>query len=219
MDVAAFMGEAGHLLLRVLLVIAPLLVWQWTIALGQPYRASAGPVGLTVAASTMVGLAALAALMPQATLTWDAIVPHGGFWDLTLAEFLSLSFDIMRRAMPALLATLQFDDDQSNFQNWLAMAIALWLIRLAVGLIARPARGGWRFLGTDLASFIVGVFATIYAGPLLLWSVNRLNFWLFLLLILLIQDCRYDEPPLVFRLAGRLTRMPYRRERLPESMP
>ncbi len=49
MDLLAFMGGAGRWLLRALVVIAPLLVCQWTIALGQPYRARAGTIVLTPA--------------------------------------------------------------------------------------------------------------------------------------------------------------------------
>ena len=86
MDLLAFIGGAGRWLLRALLVIAPLLAWQWTITLGQPYRAKTGAIGPTLVASTMVGLGALVALLPGTTLTWDAIVTSGGFWDLTVPE-------------------------------------------------------------------------------------------------------------------------------------
>src|SRR6185312_3609305 len=196
-----------------------LLAWQWTIGLAAHYRANAGPVGLTVAASVMVGIGALAALLPGATLTWDAIIAPGGFWDLTLWEFMSLSIDIARRAIPTLLATLQFDDERRNFQAWIAAALALWFVRMAIGLIAAPRHRGGRFLIAELATFAVGVFGAIYTGPLLLWSVNRLNFWLFLLLVLFIQDWRYDEPPLVVRLAARLTGRARRHQPLPDNIP
>ena len=219
MDLLAFIGGAGRWLLRALLVIAPLLAWQWTITLGQPYRAKTGAIGPTLVASTMVGLGALVALLPGTTLTWDAIVTSGGFWDLTVPEFLAVSVDIVRQALPALLATLRFDDERRNVQSWIAAALALWFIRLAIGLIAGPPRGGSQFLLAEIAGFVIGVFATIYAGPLLMWSVNRLNFWIFLVLILLIQDFRYCDPPLTVRLLGRLTRLPQRQPRAPGPMP
>jgi len=218
MDVLAVIGATGRLLLGVLAVIAPLLIWQWTIVLARSYRGRPGPAGLTVAASVMVGIAALAALIPGSILTWDAIAARGGFWELSLREFLSVSVGIARQAIPALQATLQFDDQRRNFQAWLAAAFALWLVRMVLGLVAGPPRGVRRFLLAELVCFVVGVFATIYAGPLLLWSINRLNFWIFLVLILLIQDCRYDEPPLILRLAARPIRMFHQHHALPSAL-
>jgi hypothetical protein len=218
MDVLAFLGETGRLLLRVLVVIAPLLVWQWTFTQTRVYRDGTGPAALTVVASSMVGLAALTALLPDTTMTWDAIVAPGGFWDLSLPEFLWLAAGIARRALPNLLATLQFDDDRSNFQAWLAAAFALWFLRMAIGLlVVGPPGRGRRFLIHEFVTFVVGVFGAIYAGPLLLWSINRLNFWLLLVAIVLIQDCRYDEPPLVLRLAARLTQLQHRHHHLPDA--
>jgi hypothetical protein len=200
MDLLGVMVEAGRWLLRVLAVVLPLLAWQWIFALARPYRGDTGPLGLTLAAGVMIGLAALAELFPFSPLSWDAIVAPGGLWDLSVPEFLSLSVRIVRRAVPALLAALRHGDEQRNVRTWLGAAAALWFIRLAIGLLAWPKRGGGQFLLAEIACFVAALFGTIYAGPLLLWSANRLNFWLFLVVVLLIQDYRYDRPPILQRL-------------------
>jgi hypothetical protein len=209
MDVLAWMGDAGIFLLRVVLVVAPLLVWRWTIALTSPYRAGTRSVGPTLAASVMGGLGALAATLPHSIFTWDAIVSRGGFWDLKLPEFLAVAAGVVWRAIPTLLEVLQSAGAQSNLVGWIAAIIVIWSTRLAIGLHALPLRNArLRFLAAELACFLAGMFATIYLGTLLPWLANRLNFWLFLVLILLIQDYRYGHPPLLWRLTGWLTMTP-----------
>jgi hypothetical protein len=216
MDVLAFLGEAGLLSLRVLLLIAPLLVWQWTFALARPWRAKAGPAGLTLAASVVAGLSAFAAVLPSAALTWDGIVAPGGYWDLDLAGFLQRSADLAGDAVPALLDIFGSDDERRNFQVCIGLSVALWLIRLIAVLMTRPPRvEEAAFLAAEMTSFFIGSFAALYAFALLLWSVNRLNFWLFLVLILLIQDFRYREPPLVCRLTRWLGGLPRRNYHVP----
>ena len=69
-------------------------------------------------------------------------------------------------------------------------------------------------------AFIAGALGTIYLGPLVLWSIDRLNFWLLLIAILLIQDYRYDDPPLFGRLVGAVSNARHRHRGLPtEAMP
>jgi len=220
MDVLAWMGDAGIFLLRVALVVAPLLLWRWTIALTSPYRAGTGSIGPTLAASAIAGLVALAATLPNSIFTWDAIVSRGGFWDLTLPEFLAVAAGVVGRAIPALLEVLQSAGARSNFVGWIAAIIVIWSARLAIGLHALPVRNArLRFLAAELACFLVGMFATIYLVTLLPWLANRLNFWLFLVLILLIQDYRYGHPPLLWRLAGWLTSTPRRHVCGPDDSP
>jgi hypothetical protein len=220
MDMLAWMGEAGIFLLRAILVVAPLLVWRWTIAFTSPYRCGTGSVWPTLAASAMAGLGALAAVMPHTMLTWDAIVSPGGFWDLTLPEFLPVAAGLVRRSLPALSEVPRSDNARSLFIGWIAGILVIWGARLAVGLLAVRARNArLRFLTAELVCFVVGMSSTIYAGTLLAWLVNRLNFWLFLVVILLIQDYRYGHPPLAWRLTGWLTMTPRRHVRGPDESP
>ena len=177
MDVLAWMGDAAGVLLRVFLVIAPLLAWQWTFDLAQPWRAKAGPVWLTPAASILTGLTAFAAVLPHGALTWNGIVAPGGYWDLAMPEFLSRSARLAGEAVPALLDILRFDDHRRNFQVCLAVAAALWGLRLAAVLVIEPSRMGKAvFLAAESGCLAIGMFATIYTGSLVVWLVNRLNF-------------------------------------------
>jgi hypothetical protein len=203
MDVLEFLGEAGRVLLRVFIVIAPLLAWQWVALWARPYRRRVGGLAdPTIIAGMMVGVAILAVILPSEALTWDAIVSVGGFWDLDLMSFVELARSMVLHGPGALLTTLIYDDERRDLQAWLALAITLWAIRVISVWMAGPPRGTNRFLLAEAATFLASVIGTVYLGPLLLWSIDRLNFWLLLIAVLLIQDYRYDEPPLFGRLVG-----------------
>jgi len=203
MDVLEFLGEVGRVALRVFILIAPLLAWQWIALWGRPYRRRAGGLAdPTILAGMMVGIGMLAVILRPEILSWDAIVSVGGFWDLNVAEFVELARRMAMHGPAALLAALQFDDQRRDLQAWLVLAVVLWSIRMIAVWMAGPPLGAVRFLAAELATLLASAFATVYLGPLLFWSINRLNFWLFLVAILLIQDYRYDEPPLFGRLVG-----------------
>ncbi len=203
MDILEFLGEAARLLLRAFIVIAPLLAWQWVALWARPYRRRAGGLAdPTVLAGIMVGFAVLAVMMPPEALSWDAIADVGGFWDLRLGEFIALARGMVLHGPGILLDTLLYDDPRRDLRAWLALATVLWLVRVVGVWMAGPPHGSVRFLLAELVTFVASVFGTVYLGPLVLWSINELNFWLALVAVLLIQDYRYDEPPLFGRLVG-----------------
>jgi hypothetical protein len=221
MDLIDFLGEAGRVLLRVFIVIAPLLAWQWVALWGRPYRHRAGGLAdPTVLAGIMVGIAILAVILPPETMTWDAIVSLGGFWDLGLMQFVELARSIVVHGPGALLAALVAGDPRRDLQAWLALAMTLWAIRLIAIWLSGPPHGSSRFLVAEAATFAASTLGTVYLGPLVLWSINRVNFWLLLMAILLIQDYRYDDPPLFGRLVGAVRAARHHHPRPPpEAMP
>lgn len=221
MDVLDFLGEAGRVLLRVFIVIAPLLAWQWVALWGRPYRRRAGGLAdPTVIAGGMVGIAILAVILPPEMLSWDAIVSIGGSWDLGLTQFVELARSFVVHGPGALLVTLLYDDEQRDLRAWLALAFTLWAVRALAVWLAGPPVGTGRFLLAELATFLASIIGTVYLGPLVLWSINRLNFWLLLVAVVLIQDYRYDEPPLFGRLVGAVNAARQRPTQLPtEAMP
>jgi len=221
MDVLDYLGAAGRLLLRVFIVIAPLLAWQWVALWALPYRRrSGGLADPTILAGIMAGIAVLAVILPPESLTWDAVVSVGGFWDLELMQFVELARNMVLHGPAALLTTLIVDDARRDLQAWLTLAVTLWAIRVVAVLMGGPPYGPGRLLLAELATFLASALGTVYLGPLLLWSTNRLNFWLLLIAILLIQDFRYDEPPLFGRLVGAVNAVRHRHRPLPaEVMP
>jgi hypothetical protein len=221
MDVLDILGEIGRVLLRVFIVIAPLLAWQWVALWTRPFRRRGGGLAdPTVLAGMMVGVAILAVILPLESLTWDAIVSVGGFWDLGLMQFVELARSMVIHGPGVLLATVLYDDPWRDLQAWLTLAVTLWAIRVVAVLLGGPPYGASRLLLAELATFLASALGTVYLGPLLLWSTNRLNFWLLLIAILLIQDFRYDEPPLFGRLVGAVNAVRHRHRPLPaEVMP
>lgn len=210
MDVLAILGDAARIALRVFIVLAPLLAWQFVVLWWRPFRRRGG--GLldpTIIAGMMLGVAMLAVLLPAGVLTWDAIVTVNGFWDLHTNEFIPLARDMLANGPGALIEAMRVDDVRGNLETWVSAAMGLWLLRLIVVWLSGPPLGNTRFLVAELATLVASALGTVYLGPLLLWSANRLNFWLFLVLVLLIQDLRYDEPPLFSRLLGGLRWKPH----------
>lgn len=221
MDVLELLGDAGRILLRTFIVIAPLLAWQFVALWARPLRRRAGGLAdPAIIAGMMVGVAILVVILPAEALTWDGIVQVGGFWDLGLWQFVELARDMVVNGPAALLTALVVDDARRDLQAWLALAMTLWLVRgIAVWLSGAP-QGGLRLLLGELATLVASIFGTVYLGPLVLWSINRLNFWLLLIAVLLIQDYRYDEPPLLGRLVGAVHGMRRRhRAMVGEAMP
>lgn len=205
MDVLQVIGDLARFALRAFIVLAPLLAWQWIALWARPWRRRAGGLAdPTIFAGIMVGIAMLAASFRPEMLDWDGIVAVGGFWDRDTGDFLLFARSFVLHAPAALLAALTFDDWRRDLQAWLVLAVVLWLARALAVWLSQPPFGVQRFVVGELATFIASAFGTVYLGPLLFWSINQLNFWLFLIAILLIQDYRYDEPPLFGRLVGRV---------------
>ncbi len=221
MDVLDILGDIGRVLLRTFIVIAPLLAWQFVAIWARPYRRRAGGLGdPTVIAGMMVGIAILAVLLPPEALTWDAIVSVGGLWDLSLMQFIGLARSMVLYGPGALLDALVTDDARRDLQAWLALAMTVWLVRVIAVWLSGTPHGGSRLLMGEAATFLSSIIGTVYLGPLLLWSTNELNFWLLLIAVLLIQDYRYDEPPLFARLVGAVNGRRHPHPRFPpEAMP
>jgi hypothetical protein len=221
MDVFNLLGDLGRILLRTFVVIAPLLAWQFVALWARPWRRRAGGLAdPTIIAGMMTGIGILLVILPPESLTWNAIVSVGGFWDLGLWEFADLARGMMVSGPFALLGALVQDDPARDLQAWLGLAMLLWLVRVIAVWLSGPIEGGSRLLIGETATFVASVLGTIYLGPLLLWSINRLNFWLLLIAVLLIQDYRYDEPPLFGRLVGAVNGVRRRqRAMVAEAMP
>ena len=137
----------------------------------------------TIIAGMMVGVATLAVILPSGALTWDGVVMVGGYWDMSLGQFMDLAHGMVVNGPVALLTVLAVDDARRDLQAWLALAMTLWLVRAIAVWLSGPPQGGSRLLLGEAATFVASIIGTVYLGPLLLWSLNRLNFWLLLIVI------------------------------------
>lgn len=205
MDLLDLLGESARYLFRALMVAAPLLIWQWIVQFSRPVRGGNGSGDATIASGVMIGLAALPVLIPPVALTWDGIVTPNGLWDLTLAEFLERALRYEARAMPGLAQAILFGDDRANLLAWCGLALLVWALRIGTAIAQRRGRRTRSLLITESCVFIASFHGVIYLGTLLLWSVNQLNFWVMLVAILLLQDYRHNEPPLLPRLLSALS--------------
>ncbi len=205
MDMIDLLGDVARFLFRGLAIVAPLLLWQWIVLLGRPPRGVFGMSDATVISGAMLGAAALPLLIPGMALTWDAITGPDGVWDLTMAEFQHRALRYALRAVPELLGESVWGEMRTELRVWIALALVFWLLRIGIGLSMRRGRHATNFLLAEGATFLASLYGMVYVGPLLLWTVNRLNFWTLLVLILLIQDFRHNDPPIVPRLISALS--------------
>jgi len=205
MDLLDLLGEAAYHLFRALLVAAPLLVWQWAVQFSRVVRGGSGSGDATVASGAMIGLATLPLLIPPMALTWDGIVTPGGVWDLTLSEFMERALRYELRAVAELAASVLWDDDRANLLAWCGLALLIWGLRIGTAVTQRRGHRLRGLLVMEVAVFTASFHGLIYLATLTLWSINQLNFWVFLVAILLIQDFRHNEPPFLPRILSALS--------------
>jgi len=203
MDLLDLLGDSAFHLFRAIILAAPLLVWHWTLRLTRRVRMGNGLADATVIAAAMVGLAALALLVPPLALTWDAIMRPGGVWDLSLMAFLDRALRYLARAVPALLQGVVVGDDRANVLAWCGVALLFWLLRVVALLLSGRVHGRRRLLMAEVVVFAVTAHTAIYLGLMVLWSINQLNFWV--ILVLLLQDYRHNHPPVLRQVLNTLT--------------
>ena len=205
MDLLDFLGEAAFYLFRAIIVGAPLLLWLWIVQFSRVIRGGSSAGDATVVSGSMIGLAALPLLIPPMALTWDAIVTPNGVWDLSLTEVLERALRYEARAALELATAIAGQDERANLLAWCGLALLVWALRIVTSLAQRRGRRARALLITEVRVFITSFHGVIYLATLTLWSINQLNFWVILVAMLLIQDYRHNEPPLLPRMLSALS--------------
>lgn len=216
MDVLELLSSAASYAVGPLLIIVPLLAYRWvtdTAAHWEPYGGfredNATLAGL------LLGVCLVAATpLPGQPLTFDSIFNRGGPWDFGLQDFGALVLDRMGAAPGLLLDRLVLDDERLNLLLGVAMALALLGGRAVVGILQQGAWLSAVTIAMDLFVAAMTAALTLYATILGLWLCNRLNFWLFLVGIVMMQEYRYNMIGLFPR--HRHFRLP--RARLPQEI-
>jgi len=207
MHLIDLLGTAGRLAFLVLQVVGPLLIWQWIVVACRPWRGVSNFVDATVLSGAMIGAAAVPLVVPSAAIGWTEVVTPGGPWDLSLSDFLERAFAFMALAVPSLLDGLQSDDPHHDLRIWVLLSVVIWMCRIAVATTLGRGISPIRFMVAEIVTIVSSLYGTVYLAPLLLWSINQLNFWLLLILVMLIQDYRHNEPPALSRIFGMLSGM------------
>ncbi|PWC52740.1 hypothetical protein [Azospirillum sp. TSO22-1] len=216
MDVLELLSSAASFAVGPLLIIVPLLTYRWVTDTAAHWDLYGGfREDNATLAGLLLGICLVAVTpLPGQPLSFDSVFNRGGPWDFHLEAFGSLVRDRMEVAPGLLLDRLMLDDERLNLTLGLAMAAALLLGRAVFG-IAR--QGWWHSVATiamDLTVATMTAALTLYAVILGLWLCNRLNFWLFLVGLVMIQEYRYNMLGLFPR--HRHFRLP--RARLPQEI-
>ena len=206
MDVLAALRGSGQIGLAAAILAGPLLVWRRCVLVAAVWRGRGGARGRadpTVLAGCLTGAALCGQALPEGSLDFAALLGVGGFWDRPVAALPGLLRDLAAAA-PDRVAAAWAADARGDLRLLLAMAAAPLLVRLTIA--ARTLSGGRlaRRLLAETMVFAVSVGGVAWTLPLLCWGVNRLNVWLILAAIVVIQDVRYGRPAVTPRLAARL---------------
>lgn len=195
MDILDLLVSAASIVVGPLLILGPLLAYRWvfdTCAHWPPY--GAGLIHVADVAGLILGVCLVATTpMPGQPLSVDSVFAVGGPWDFDLEQFGSLVLDRVGAAPDVLFDRLVADDERLNlaFPVWLALALVGG--HAGVRLIRQEGvRLAALTLAMDIVITVLTAVLTLYACLLALWLLNRLNFWLFGVMILLIQEYRYS---------------------------
>lgn len=216
MDVLDILSSAAAYAIGPLLIIVPLLLYRWVTDTAAHWDLYGGfREDNATLAGLLLGVCLVASTpLPGQPLTFDSVFNRGGPWDIHMEAFGALVIDRMQVAPGFLLDRLILDDERLNLTLGVAMAAALLFGRAVTGVIWQ----GWRLsvvtVAMDLTVATLTAALTLYTAILTLWMCNRLNFWLFLLAIVMMQEYRYN----MFGLFPRHRHFRLPRVRLPQEI-
>ena len=194
MDVLNHLSSAAYNAVGVLLIAVPLLLYRWladSVAHWPPYGAVRKDKAAI--AGFLLGICLVAATpLPGQPLSFDSIFNRGGPWDFEMDAFGDLVLDRIAAAPGLLIDRLAFDDERLNLTLGVAAAAALLTGYAIAGFVRLRWRRALAGVVFDLIVAAMTALLVLYAVMLVLWLCNRLNFWLFLVGILAIQEYRYN---------------------------
>jgi hypothetical protein len=180
---AAFAGQAAFLgLMPVFLTAAGTRIINGL----QDARLAWTPVIELAAFFTGVaaGVIVLAHNIDQTTLGAGEVFRAGGPWDMTFGEFLAREADPFRYDISSILP-LPFSG-QSPSVPGIAVLVVAGVLFYAPILIFRSRRAIAN--GVRNAFLMVSAaYLTVYGFAYFLWLLNRLNFWIFLVVMIMIN--------------------------------
>lgn len=192
MDVLTVLGTGALILLQPLALILPFALWM-RISEAAHYHHPYGSwrPGLATFAGVALGLCQVVVQWEPNTLTFQAIFHEGGRWSLDIHEFWTLVAQRLADGPHRLAEVMMNDDERWNYSIIVFAVEALFILNLGRTIAAGfrgPALLGFLL---DVTMAVLACGLTIYGVHAGLWLMNRLNFWLVAVAILLLQEFRY----------------------------
>ena len=180
---------AFHAFLVLALPFVPLAAGSRLINLVQNARLPLTPVIETAGLATgvLLGTFLLAQHLPTGALSLTEVFTQGNYWHISLKEFLfervnPSSFPLAEVLVPG-LAGQHFGPVQQGLLPALGALLVLpLLLERGPAAVANSAR--------NLLVVVWAAYATVYLVCLIYWLLAILNFWAFLIAMLLIQYLR-----------------------------
>lgn len=227
MDILNAASLLLDLLIGPLMIAVPLLLFRWGIdaaAYSEPY--GHWRVNNATIAGVIVGVCLLIATpLPGMPLSVMSLFATTSPWAMPAPDFAAMALDRMLVAPHAMIDELLDGDSRSNMAIALLVAGGLVMGRALVDTL-REFDWPMTIATLMIDMFIMALTAMMlfYAAILGLWLCNRMNFWVLLVVVLLIQEYRYNVLRLFprhrsFRLPrtvlplGALSRMPHKPSR------
>jgi hypothetical protein len=148
-----------------------------------------------LAIGAAAGALALRATLDPASLTASEIFRKGGPWDLSIPQFLAGPGNPLLYTWDAVLPWRL--RPPAGVSVGLVVALFAGLVVYVPAIIYRSSRGVAHGL-RNAVIVVWGALAAVYLFAYLLWLANELNFWLFLILLIIIQKMRKrSERPII----------------------
>lgn len=152
---------------------------------------------MALAVGVAAGVLALSATLDPASLTAAEIFRKGGPWDLSIGQLLAGPANpLLYRWGSVLPWRLR---PSAGLTTGLVVALLAGLVIYVPVIIHRNLRAVAHGL-RNAVIVVWGALATVYLFAYLLWLANELNFWLFLVLLIIIQTMRKRSERPVIRI-------------------
>jgi len=177
---------AFHAVLVLAIPFVPLAAGSRLINMAQEARLPITPMVETLALvlGVVIGAFLLAYNLPQGSLTLAGLFDGQGFWTISLDRFL------LERVNPlnySLADVLLPNAELGGLQPLLLPAATALLV---MPLLLQRGPAGLANGARNLLILVWAAYATVYLVCLLYWLLALLNFWAFLVALLLIQNIR-----------------------------
>lgn len=177
---------AFHAVLVLAIPFVPLAAGSRLINMAQEARLPITPMVETLALvlGVVIGAFLLAYNLPQGSLTLAGLFDGRGYWTISLDRFL------LERVNPlnySLAEVLLPNAELGGLQPLLLPAATALLV---MPLLIQRGPAGLANGARNLLILVWAAYATVYLVCLLYWLLALLNFWAFLVALLLIQNIR-----------------------------
>ncbi len=192
MDILTFLQSTFLVLALPVALVLPFSLWfriSDAAHLHHPY--GSWRPALATFCGLALGACQVAAVLQPGSLTFEAIFDGGGYWDLAIGDFAELVMHRIGDGPHRLADILVTDDSRLNYGVVVMLVATLFAVDVGLTLAAGGRGPALLAFLLDLLMAALAAVLTVYTVHVAFWLLNRLNFWVIAVVLLLLQEFRY----------------------------